>query len=297
MGSTRKLELSRRELFGGAVLLLPLVHCARDARPSAAPADLARVAEANDLGPYYRAGAPSRTTLSDPGEPGDPLHISGRVLGPDGGPLAGALIEVWHADAHGDYDMTAPGKPRDARVFHLRGVLRARPDGAFAVDTITPGLYGARARHVHFFVHSDGYEPFATQAYFPDDARVATDRIAKRANVMPTRAAERGRAARFTMALRRRGTPSPEVLASLAGYEGEYVIRGPGVHVTVVRVGDSLFSKVEGWPDMELFFDAVDRFRVVELDGRGSAVRGPDGKVTAMTVATLGEAPYQLARA
>src|SRR5687767_15148651 len=35
------------------------------------------------LGPFYRAGAPARAKLTDPGEAGQVLVVSGAVYGPD----------------------------------------------------------------------------------------------------------------------------------------------------------------------------------------------------------------------
>src|SRR4051812_12022760 len=100
--------LTRRELLGGAVLLLPLLRSHARARGSCA------VTEPNELGPYYRANSPARASLCDPAEPGEPYALGGRIFSADGcTPLAGALVEVWHASADGEYDMIAAGKPRD----------------------------------------------------------------------------------------------------------------------------------------------------------------------------------------
>ena len=48
-----------------------------------------------------------------PDEPGEPLVFSGTVKTPDGQPIAGALLDVWHADATvpGTYSNIHPGHP------------------------------------------------------------------------------------------------------------------------------------------------------------------------------------------
>lgn len=262
--------LTRRELFGGALLLLPLVRPGR--------AESCGAADPNELGPFYRAGAPERAALCDPSEPGRRYVLRGRVLGEGCTPIAGALVEAWHADDQGVYDMLGPGKPRDPGIYHLRGVLRSNAEGAYEVHTIVPGHYQNRARHIHFLVHADGYEPFVTQSYFPGDGRIRTDPIARPRNV--------ARDGKFAVLLRRTRPNPPEAVAHFDGYEGEYRLESErprnATPAVVSREGDAIFLQLAGWPRMELRFEAPDRFRIIELDVRGRAERGPDGKVMAL---------------
>ena len=269
--------LTRRELFGGALLLLPLMRARGESCGAADP---------NELGPFYRAGAPQRAVLCDASEPGDPYRLRGRILGEGCAPIAGALIEAWHADHLGDYDMTDPGKPRDPGIYHLRGVLRSGSDGAYEVRTIVPGYYGRRARHIHFLVHAEGYEPFVTQSYFADDPRLATDLIARPRNAV--------RDGVFAVQLRRERPNPPEAVARLSGYEGDYMVQSDRPlrerrRAAVTRAGDRVFVQLEGWPKMELRFSAPDRFRVIEFDAQGFAERGPDGKVVALSARPHGD--------
>jgi catechol 1,2-dioxygenase len=261
----------RRDLFGGALLLLPLLRARAEGCGGADP---------NELGPFYRAGAPERATLCDASEPGKRFAVNGRVVGEGCAPIAGALVEVWHASDKGEYDMIAPGKPRDPGVYHLRGVLKSGNEGAFEVRTIVPGYYEKRARHVHYLIHADGYEPFVTQSYFPGDRRFGTDPIVRMRNVVSN--------GKFTVALRRPRPNPPEAIARFAGYEGEYLTTD-SMHVTVTRAGDSIFAQVEGFPKVELRFEAPDRYRIVEFDGSGRAERGPEGTVVALTLRSFGD--------
>jgi len=118
------------------------------------------------LGPYYLPGQPAQTDLcmrdSAPG-----MLVSGRVQSfPECRPVAGALVEVWHADASGAYT-------RSIQLVHddfdcrLRASLRAGEDGRYSFRTIAPGAYHERPRHIHFRVTAPGYRVLATQLYFP----------------------------------------------------------------------------------------------------------------------------------
>ncbi|MBA3394129.1 MAG: twin-arginine translocation pathway signal protein [Deltaproteobacteria bacterium] len=122
------------------------------------------------LGPYYRAGAPSRMVIASPTEPGDRLVLEGVVVGGTSCmPLAGALIDVWQADKDGRYY-----EPNGAEPYRLRGKLAAGSDGSWQVQTIRPGNYmlGAaswRPAHVHVTVSHPGFRTLTTQLYFEGD--------------------------------------------------------------------------------------------------------------------------------
>src|SRR5918911_4016010 len=59
----------------------------------------------NTLGPFYKKGAPRREKIVDEASAGVPLLVAGRVINTEGQPLAGAWVEVFHADHNGEYDM------------------------------------------------------------------------------------------------------------------------------------------------------------------------------------------------
>src|SRR5437667_12459357 len=55
--------------------------------------------EPNEIGPFHRDGAPWRTTLVEPQEPGQHLTVGGHVIGGDTcEPLGDAILDVWTAD-------------------------------------------------------------------------------------------------------------------------------------------------------------------------------------------------------
>lgn len=115
------------------------------------------------LGPFYAKGAPGRATIAAPSEPGDRVTIVGRVTGPDcKTPISGATLDVWHADAKGNYHAAGV-------TYRLRGVLKTDADGRFEFKSIKPGHYDNRPRHYHLIVSSPGYVALTTQIYFKGD--------------------------------------------------------------------------------------------------------------------------------
>src|SRR5215470_3464959 len=57
------------------------------------------------LGPYYAANAPFRGKMTAPLEPGETLVVRGRIWSFETKkPIPNALLDVWQADAKGNYD-------------------------------------------------------------------------------------------------------------------------------------------------------------------------------------------------
>jgi len=139
-----------------------------DAPPGPLDAAGCRVSTADAIGPYYRAGAPARTVIAGPDEPGTRFTLAGTILADDCvTPVVGALVDVWQADATGAYH--EPG-----RTYRLRGQVTTHDQGQFFVETIQPGNYslGAglwRPAHVHLTVTHPGFASLTTQIYFAGD--------------------------------------------------------------------------------------------------------------------------------
>ncbi len=278
--------LPRREFLAGALLALPAFQWARAEERGCSPTD------GVELGPFFRPNAPRRVSLSDPGDAGEPLAVEGRIVGADRcQPLEGALIEVWQANATGHYDIARRGQ--DDTPYHLRVLLQAGSGGNYAFDTVVPGQYAQRAKHIHFFVHAKGYEPLATQLYFAGDDRNETDRLMRKSLIVqPAPARVRGRSGarmRFEPALRKRRPNPPEAVRLFPELEGEYrsnnklfpVLerdREDATTFQLVRSGDRLDARMRGMPDAELIFDAPLEFRVVELGVAGHVVRDAAGR-------------------
>ncbi len=116
---------------------------------------------ANELGPFYRRGAPAGTMLRAPGDAGLPLHISGTVFDTRGELRSDATVEIWQADYHGHYDLDG---------YRYRTTINPGSEGRYAVETVMPGHYPDRvAQHVHYLIRAPGCRPLVTQLYFATD--------------------------------------------------------------------------------------------------------------------------------
>lgn len=118
-------------------------------------------------GPYFVDGDAVRSDITE-GRPGTPLTLKLRVVDANGcTPVGGAVVDVWHADAGGNY--SAFGSSLANSTF-LRGIQHTDADGAVTFETIYPGWYHGRAVHIHVKVAVDGTEIHTGQLFFDDDA-------------------------------------------------------------------------------------------------------------------------------
>lgn len=99
-------------------------------------------------------------------------YVSGRVLTSRGRPIRDALIELWHADSHGEYIFSdnAERNPRSDPNFAGFGQFLTGSDGAYKFRTVKAGLYRGRARHFHFGITIPGQKTrFTTQLFWNED--------------------------------------------------------------------------------------------------------------------------------
>ena len=118
--------------------------------------------------------APATGRIAPQGEPGQPLHVSGLVVGPDGGPISGASLYVYQTDHEGYYGV----KPvSDNRAPRLKLFLRSDAKGAWSFDTIKPGSYpNSRVPpHIHFEVTAAGRAPKIFEIVFEGDPFVTPE--------------------------------------------------------------------------------------------------------------------------
>jgi protocatechuate 3,4-dioxygenase beta subunit len=112
------------------------------------------------LGPEYQPDSPNATRLWQQGDPGQRLHLQGRVLATSGRPVAGAQVQMWQADGAGEY--------HDRRY---RAALETGADGGFRLTTALPGQYWG-AKHIHVVVTHPGHQPLQTRILFKGDPHV-----------------------------------------------------------------------------------------------------------------------------
>ena len=126
-------------------------------------------------GPYFTPGSPERASLLEAGVDGTRLVVAGRVLTTGCSPVRRALLDFWQADAGGAYDNEG---------FRLRGHQFTDDRGRFSLETVVPGLYPGRTRHLHVKVQAPRSQVLTTQLYFPGEAQNDGDGIFDPALVM-----------------------------------------------------------------------------------------------------------------
>src|SRR2546429_9829519 len=183
-------KLTRRgSLAGMAGLLLGLAGWEAADSEGAGPAGVASGAVSCVLtpeqteGPYYIAGEKYRRNITD-GRPGVPLFLRLRVVDASTcKPIAGAAVDIWHADAIGVYSGFGQGSGN--RTF-MRGIQKTDASGVATFQTVYPGWYQGRTVHIHVKVHVGGNVVHTGQLFFSDSL---TDRVYRNApyNKRPNR--------------------------------------------------------------------------------------------------------------
>jgi len=150
------------------------------------------------VGPYFVDKQLNRSDIriepaSGKAVEGVPLALTFNVAEVGGGkctPLAGAIVDVWHCDAHGVYSAVndrMSGTDSSSQKF-LRGYQATDAKGVAAFTTIYPGWYRGRTVHIHFKIRTPAaaaladqrettYE-FTSQLFFDEDL---SDRVFARA--------------------------------------------------------------------------------------------------------------------
>ncbi|TMF99604.1 MAG: intradiol ring-cleavage dioxygenase, partial [Chloroflexi bacterium] len=143
-------------------------------------------------GPYFVDERLNRSDIrSDPSsgatKEGAPLRLNLTVSNVNGAtctPIVGAVVDMWHCDALGEYSDISGGAGQSdtSGQKFLRGYQVTDGNGGVQFQTIYPGWYRGRTIHIHFKVRTDpdaasGYE-FTSQMFF-DEA--ITDSVLARA--------------------------------------------------------------------------------------------------------------------
>jgi protocatechuate 3,4-dioxygenase beta subunit len=130
--------------------------------------------------------------LIEAGMPGTRIVVEGTVLATDCRPIPGALIDFWQADDRGTYDNTG---------FRLRGRQYTDELGRYRLETVVPGSYPGRTRHIHVRVQAPNQPLLTTQLYFPDEPGNRSDGIFRPELVLTLLGAENPKKAVFDFVL------------------------------------------------------------------------------------------------
>jgi len=140
--------------------------------------------ETTVLGPFY---------VQDPPEKAFGADISGGAQGEplDGKPLANAIVDVWHSDSEGFYDVQLP----ELEEPTLRARFHTDAQGRYRFWTILPRYYPIpydgtvgdmlkatnrhpyRPAHVHFMISADGHEKLVTHLFVSGDQYLDSDAV------------------------------------------------------------------------------------------------------------------------
>jgi hydroxyquinol 1,2-dioxygenase len=149
--------------------------------------------ESTVMGPFYVQNPPEAAFGADiRGEAkGDPLYIDGSILSEDGQPVANAIIDVWHSDADGFYDVQLP----ELEGPTLRARFHSDARGRFRFWTIMPRYYPIpddgtvgdmlkasarhpfRPAHVHFMIVAEGHPTLVTHVFVDGDQYLDSDAV------------------------------------------------------------------------------------------------------------------------
>jgi len=164
-------DLTRRQALT-TLAAVSLVGCPREPPPtsSQSPEDCSLPTGPQTAGPFYPGEPTSRVDIRED-RAGVQLELDLLIVEVDScTPIPGAEVDLWCADASGDYS----GYPQFDSVGEtwLRGQQLTGEDGVARFTAIVPGAYPGRAVHLHVKVRAPGRDELTTQVYLPD-ARVA----------------------------------------------------------------------------------------------------------------------------
>lgn len=152
--------------------------------------------EATVFGPFHVEGSPQIALGGDVanGAQGEPCFVRGSVVGIDGQAIPGAELQVWQADAAGNYDVqyAAAGGDHEHRA---RATLNADAEGRFRFKTIRAEAYPIphdgpvgqmlealgrhpwRPAHLHFMITAPGFERLITHVFRNGDRYLDSDAV------------------------------------------------------------------------------------------------------------------------
>ena len=154
----------------------------------------AHATEATLVGPFLLEGAPQMPMGSDisAGAAGTPLYAQGRILDTEGQPVANTVIDLWHSDDRGLYDVQDDFEKNGPWA---RAVLTTGADGRYSFWSVLPVDYPVpqdgtairmlqattgrswRPAHLHFRLQAPGQRTLITHIFDKNSANLNSDAV------------------------------------------------------------------------------------------------------------------------
>ncbi|GCC50499.1 6-chlorohydroxyquinol-1,2-dioxygenase [Chryseotalea sanaruensis] len=153
------------------------------------------ITETTVKGPFHAAAqafeAGENIARGIEAERGETTVVHGRVLAPEGNPVANATLDVWQSDDIGYYDVQDVNQPQ----MNLRGIFKTNANGEFWFRTIKPAAYpvptdgpvgdllrasgrhAMRPAHIHFWIKAEGYQDIITHLFVEGDEYLESDAV------------------------------------------------------------------------------------------------------------------------
>jgi hydroxyquinol 1,2-dioxygenase len=149
--------------------------------------------ETTVLGPFYVKDPPQLPHGTDVsyGQSGEPLYVQGIVRSANGSVLADAIVDIWHSDADGFYDVQRDDLAKPA----FRARFQTNAEGHFHFWSIMPKFYPIpddgpvgemlkatgrhpyRPAHVHFMISAPRHETLITHVFAADSPYLDSDAV------------------------------------------------------------------------------------------------------------------------
>jgi hydroxyquinol 1,2-dioxygenase len=146
------------------------------------------------VGPFLLENAPHFPMGADisAGAPGTPMHAQGQILDIHGQAVANAVIDVWHSDDRGLYDVQDGFEEKGPWA---RAVLTTGADGRFSFWSVLPVDYPVpqdgtaiqmlkattgrswRPAHLHFRIQAPGVRPLITHIFDRTSKNLSSDAV------------------------------------------------------------------------------------------------------------------------
>jgi protocatechuate 3,4-dioxygenase beta subunit len=186
--------LGPRQSVAIGVLAVALFGSVAASSPAAAAGCNGFLLTPGQIGGTHFKASPVRHSELGPGIHGTQVTLSGYVLTSGCRPVRRARVDFWQADEHGGYDDTG---------VRLRSHQFTDARGHYWLQTILPGPYANRTRHLHVTVRARGERAVTTMLYFPGVALNAHDPFIDRRLIVRLRNANHHFLARFDFVLGR----------------------------------------------------------------------------------------------